>query len=323
MAELARARPIVQAETLLTYYGFDLSGYTVHRTIQDWLHDYRADWIPAAIVEALYQGRYKSVSVSQILLLWKRRGQPLRHFNHEFETIICRELPYPPELTSLLLPPAKAVSSLQASPSLDKLAQPQVIKTNQALESTLPTADAANTDDNTAPALLDGPSVLFTVDNKERLSASQGITEGGYESPSDRTVHGESDRVEPTDIGSDHPDQRSDLDASDNRVVDLFANKRDRTQSQPLPEFAAAANDDPPTETHPTADQQTPEAIPPFQPTPLNRRAELRVLQVSSNSKSGVTPPDSIHQFIPEASLSNTHAKLKAVAQPDSHPPEH
>ncbi len=296
MAELARARPIVQAETLLTYYGFDLSGYTVNRTVQGWLQDYRADWIPAAIVEALYQGRYKAISVSQILSLWKRRGQPLRHFNHEFETIICRELPYPPELTSLLLPPSRPASSPSSSPSLDNVVElpirSQTVGQFGKGEELL-FADETSTD----------KAIRSSLPMTKTAAPSSGHDTGG--SSHDSADHG----LEPVDqdgiiISSDDLTEPALLGE---QPVNIQA--CDRTQSDS-------------STPDPTADQQTLDAIPPFQPTPLNRRAELRVLQVSNSSKSGITPPDSIHQFIPEAGLSNTHAKLKAVAQPDAHSEE-
>lgn len=301
MAELARARPIVQAETLLTYYGFDLSGYTVNRTVQNWLHDYRADWIPAAIVEALYQGRYKAVSVSQILSLWKRRGQPLRHFNHEFETIICRELPYPPELTSLLLPSSRPISSSSSSSGLNNVVelpvQPQAAWQPEGREEPLSTANTST--DQAMRSSLPMSETSVPSSNND----AGGITD-------DSAAHGlEPAKQDGTGAGVDH------LAESAQPVEQPIETEEcDRTQSQSQPHSSIP---------NLAADQQTPEAIPPFQPTPLNRRAELRVLQVSNSSKSGITPPDSIHQFIPEANLSNTHAKLKAVAQPNSRAEEH
>jgi hypothetical protein len=92
---------------LLTRYSFDLSGYTVDRLAEYWLQRYPSDWIRLAVVEALYQGRYKVISVEQILNLWKRRGKPLYHFNPDFERIITprfvRGRTVQPEL--VVLPP--------------------------------------------------------------------------------------------------------------------------------------------------------------------------------------------------------------------------
>ena len=80
-----------EASALLQHYSFDLAGYSTGQLIASWQQTYAASWIRAAVIEALYQGRYKAVSVEQILAFWLRRGQPLRHFNHEFERIVCNQ----------------------------------------------------------------------------------------------------------------------------------------------------------------------------------------------------------------------------------------
>jgi hypothetical protein len=74
---------------LLIHYSFDRGGYTAGEIIDHWLNDYPAHWVRLAVVEALYQGRYKAISVEQILAFWNRRGQALYHFNREFERLIC------------------------------------------------------------------------------------------------------------------------------------------------------------------------------------------------------------------------------------------
>ena len=83
-------RDAEQACLLLQEYSFDLGGYTPDRLIVIWQKqlDAESSWIRSAVVEALYQGRYKALSVEQILRVWKRRGHPLRHFNHEFERVV-------------------------------------------------------------------------------------------------------------------------------------------------------------------------------------------------------------------------------------------
>ncbi|MDJ0696461.1 hypothetical protein [Mastigocoleus sp. MO_188.B34] len=78
---------------LLTHYSFDLGGYSAGELVNRWRKDYAVSWLRLAIIEALYQGRYKAVSVQQILTLWHRRGQPTYHFNVEFENLICSKLP--------------------------------------------------------------------------------------------------------------------------------------------------------------------------------------------------------------------------------------
>jgi len=81
------------AVALLIHYSFDLGGCTASELIDHWLKDYSANWVRSAVIEALYQGRYKAISVEQILAFWKRRGLALYRFNHEFERLICSNLP--------------------------------------------------------------------------------------------------------------------------------------------------------------------------------------------------------------------------------------
>lgn len=79
---------------LVIRYGFDLNGYPLDRWIDQWLAQYPPAWLYSAVIEALYQGRYKAISVWQILDLWRRRGRPVQHFNRDFERIISgRSIP--------------------------------------------------------------------------------------------------------------------------------------------------------------------------------------------------------------------------------------
>ncbi len=84
---------IAQTEELLNHYGFELMGYTAKELIAQWVKKYDALWVRLAVVEALYQGRYKAISVEQILNFWSRKGNPTFHFNHEFERLISHKLP--------------------------------------------------------------------------------------------------------------------------------------------------------------------------------------------------------------------------------------
>ncbi|MDS3859182.1 hypothetical protein RIF25_00035 [Thermosynechococcaceae cyanobacterium BACA0444] len=81
------------AERLLLQYGFDLAGDRSQKLFDQWLRVYPPRWIRLAIIEALYQGRYKAISVEQLLAFWLRRGEAQTHFNSEFEAMICRNLP--------------------------------------------------------------------------------------------------------------------------------------------------------------------------------------------------------------------------------------
>lgn len=95
---------------LLTHYSFDLGGYSASELVNRWRKDYAMNWLRLAIIEALYQGRYKAVSVQQILTLWHRRGQATYHFNMEFENLICSKLPEDltaaPNVSAFLPPPS-------------------------------------------------------------------------------------------------------------------------------------------------------------------------------------------------------------------------
>lgn len=83
-------RDFEHAKLLLEEYCFDLSGFQAGELVAIWQERLEAEpsWIRSAVLEALYQGRYKAFSVEQILQAWKRRGHPVRHFNSEFERIV-------------------------------------------------------------------------------------------------------------------------------------------------------------------------------------------------------------------------------------------
>lgn len=93
MAHIGNNAAIQAADRLLRQYGFDLDGSSVEVILDRWLRHFPPRWIRLALIEALYLGRYKAVSVEQILELWQRREQPIYHFNSEFEAIICQSLP--------------------------------------------------------------------------------------------------------------------------------------------------------------------------------------------------------------------------------------
>ena len=77
---------------LLKYYSFDLGSYTVADLARAW-QKYDSEWLRHAVIECLYRGRYKAVSVHQILQQWTRRGEPLYHYSKDFERFICHDVP--------------------------------------------------------------------------------------------------------------------------------------------------------------------------------------------------------------------------------------
>ncbi len=88
----SRDRNFEQAIELLEHYSFDIEGGSARSFVTYWAGDLPSEWLRLAVLEALYQGRYKAVSVSQILTLWERKQQPQTHFNAEFESLICDRL---------------------------------------------------------------------------------------------------------------------------------------------------------------------------------------------------------------------------------------
>jgi len=79
------------AIALLQHYSFDLGGYTINDLTREW-HKFKPEWVRQAVIEALFQGRYKAVSVSQILQLWERKGEPNCRYNREFERLVCGDV---------------------------------------------------------------------------------------------------------------------------------------------------------------------------------------------------------------------------------------
>ena len=93
MTQLNHDISLAQAHSLIDSYGFDLGREETPKLLQSWLEKYSSSWIRLATIEALYRGRYKAVSVEQILNVWLRLGVPQTHFTYEFERLMCRKLP--------------------------------------------------------------------------------------------------------------------------------------------------------------------------------------------------------------------------------------
>ncbi len=93
MAEISPEINLMQIATILNQYRFEMRGYKAQELIDRWLPTYSLNWIRMAILEALYQGRYKVISVEEILKIWHRRGHPTFHFTGEFERLVCKNLP--------------------------------------------------------------------------------------------------------------------------------------------------------------------------------------------------------------------------------------
>ncbi len=79
------------AIALLQHYSFDLGGYTIRDLTRAW-GSFKPEWVRQAVIESLFQGRYKAVSVDQILHLWERKGEPNCSYNREFERLVCGDV---------------------------------------------------------------------------------------------------------------------------------------------------------------------------------------------------------------------------------------
>lgn len=92
MAEMTKDLNLNQVAILLSRYQFEMKENNIQKLLEQWIPLYPVIWMRLAVVEALYQGRYKVISVEQILNLWLRRGHPTFHFNREFERMICNNM---------------------------------------------------------------------------------------------------------------------------------------------------------------------------------------------------------------------------------------
>ncbi|MBL1211473.1 hypothetical protein [Geminocystis sp. GBBB08] len=79
---------IRQTIILIKYYSFDLRGYRIRELIVKWTKIYPHHLLPLAIIEAIYQGRLKAISVEQILNVWLKKREINQSFNEEFSRLI-------------------------------------------------------------------------------------------------------------------------------------------------------------------------------------------------------------------------------------------
>ena len=161
MTELNQDLSLAQAHSLIDSYDFDLDHDDPKQLLQSWLEDYHASWIRLATIEALYLGRYKTISIEHILSVWLRLGSPNTHFTYEFERLICRKLPkHLSDLsdltTSSSLKPTSTpdFNSQHLDPSPDNLAEPQLESTEQHEPLNLETAfQQPQSDNNNIPII--------------------------------------------------------------------------------------------------------------------------------------------------------------------------
>lgn len=118
--------PKTSVTALLTHYSFDLDGYSAEKVVQAWLEEYSPKWVIAAVVEAIFQGRYKSASVDNILLNWYLNGKPQHHFDSEFADLVCskifKAIPTEPPPSK---PPEKSFVTILDVPTPKAAVEPQ------------------------------------------------------------------------------------------------------------------------------------------------------------------------------------------------------
>lgn len=119
---------IAETIALLDYYGFELNGHGSD-VVTCWHEFYEDVWIRAAVLEALYRGRYKQVSVEKILLSWQRWGQVRPNFDEEFAALICAKIKVMPPSTETETEPIPNLPE-----ALEEEPQPIVLSPNPFLK---------------------------------------------------------------------------------------------------------------------------------------------------------------------------------------------
>lgn len=108
--------PAASTSALLTYYGFELNNRLLDQVVCNWLSKYPPKWVVGAVIEAVYQGRYKVASVERILFLWYLRGQSRHHFDYEFADIVCSKVFATIPAHSLAIEDAKKAPNIRLFP---------------------------------------------------------------------------------------------------------------------------------------------------------------------------------------------------------------
>lgn len=293
---------------LLVGYGFDLGVFEVEELVSYWLSHYPPHWLRAAILEALHQGRYKAISVGQILVIWRRRGQPLPHYSYEFERAVCQRFPLS-RAGSGALATATSGSNHTADVAADLLAD----------DESGPGSDAAAPP---APGNGDLERAIASPDWPERPLDQE---------PENATVVSD----EPTDLSQGIPPIKLEMDLE---PIAPFADRLD-LQGQPLgsgsdssatPTVSAQPDLDPshrlpahPESTRPQMEIASPTDAPltadavEYRPADS---AEDDSLELWGRASSMHLP---IHQYvpiIPRFETSTFYAKLRAVAASDEVP---
>jgi hypothetical protein len=134
-----RSSPTSTTLELLSYYSLEgdrypkpISKASKAQVLNRWLQIYPEQLVRLALIESLYQGRYKMISVEQLLALWSRRGQPTYHFNHEFEALVCHDVPHQMEQAVTFIDSGRNLPQQSAAANLPLASQQVALAESEA-----------------------------------------------------------------------------------------------------------------------------------------------------------------------------------------------
>jgi hypothetical protein len=310
--------------TLLTCYGFELEAESMEQWVQTWLSDYSVIWVRLAIIEALYQGRYKAISVQQILNAWQRRGEPIYHFDGEFECIVSRSVP-----RNLLLDDApEASSTIDRWVTGDSNLRQRLQKLRPALTQRPPTSPQA------APT---NPGPVHS----EPMQANQALSPTTPDKQGDRALpvlstHGESKNLERVELGRTELEHRdlerakadaapktdevptSDVTAVTDGSLSSSVEQSEQSEQSERSHFNAS---DPSAETNDSITPQSEDPLDtqlPDSTTPPNEAKRAIAPHPDFGSFVPIHSIHSIQQFTPSTRNTGFYARLRAVVAGDS-----
>jgi hypothetical protein len=162
-----RSSPTSTTLELLSYYSLEgdrypkpISKASKAQVLNRWLQIYPEQLVRLALIESLYQGRYKMISVEQLLALWSRRGQPTYHFNHEFEALVCHDVPHQMEQAVTFIDSGRNLPQQSAAANLPLASQQVALAESEAKP------DSINSD---SPADLKEDPLVETLQNNDNF----------------------------------------------------------------------------------------------------------------------------------------------------------
>jgi hypothetical protein len=349
--ELSNNSAIKYAANLLRHYSFELDEFTIDQLLSYWSDNYPVNWVRLAAIEALYQGRYKAVSVEQILVLWKRRGQPVHHFNHEFERLVCDKFPRdllspadPGQSRKKPFPTGKPSVGARVGPfqyqSLLQQLQPQSQSPDLLLEKSQqnhPLAESAIPLSTANPPQLN-PASLTATENEAKEKKEQGNKEQNQPAE-DQLPSGHGSEPLQTEISPDQPQAEIDqapgkvelpqAEAGSNNSSSEVDAASDREQFPSKPEieqplFVAESPVELSSEASDSAQQLSillftvEHILPSLNLTAPSLKPKLKLQLTTFYQPKWLIEDGSkhpIHQFTPTPESSDFHSKLRSVAQ--------